>query len=119
MVEKVKHTVPVIADLRSGTLTARHWDLLDDVLDVDIRTGDSVTFKQMIEVRSTVFMSSYFMTEARDRSTQNAHIVRYAGVWRGTLETYPSWLDRSNSTAHRPADGVCCHWSFSSEVAGC
>lgn len=55
MVEKVKHTVPVIADLRSGTLTARHWDLLDDVLNVDIRTGKSVTFKQMIEVGSAVY----------------------------------------------------------------
>lgn len=51
MVEEVKLTVPVVADLRSGTLTDRHWEVLDDVLAVDIRGQGSVTFKQMMEVR--------------------------------------------------------------------
>lgn len=51
MVEEVKLTVPVVADLRSGTLTDRHWELLDDVLAVDIRGRGSVTLKQMMEVR--------------------------------------------------------------------
>lgn len=51
MVEEVKLTVPVVADLRSGTLADRHWELLDDVLAVDIKGRGSVTFKQMMEVR--------------------------------------------------------------------
>lgn len=50
MVGKVKHTVPVVADLRSDTLRPRHWDLLDGVLDVDVREGETITFKQMMEV---------------------------------------------------------------------
>lgn len=50
MVGKVKHTVPVVADLRSDTLQPRHWDLLNGVLDVDISAGETVSFKQMMEV---------------------------------------------------------------------
>lgn len=50
MVEEVKLTVPVVADLRSGTLMDRHWEVLDDVLGMDIREQAAVTFKQMMEV---------------------------------------------------------------------
>ena len=50
MVEEVKLTVPVVADLRSGTLMDRHWEVLDDVLGMDIREQGSATFKQMMEV---------------------------------------------------------------------
>lgn len=50
MVEEVKLTVPVVADLRSGTLVDRHWEVLDDVLGMDIREQGAVTFKQMMEV---------------------------------------------------------------------
>lgn len=51
MVEEVKLTVPVVVDLRSGTLTDRHWKTLDDVLGMDIRAPGAATFKQMMEVR--------------------------------------------------------------------
>lgn len=50
MVEEVKLTVPVVADLRSGTLMDRHWEVLDDVLGMDVREQGAVTFKQMMEV---------------------------------------------------------------------
>lgn len=50
MVEEVKLTVPVVADLRSGTLVDRHWEVLDNVLGMDIREQGAVTFKQMMEV---------------------------------------------------------------------
>lgn len=50
MVEEVKLTVPVVADLRSGTLMERHWEVLDDVLGMDIREQGAATFKQMMEV---------------------------------------------------------------------
>lgn len=50
MVEEVKLTVPVVADLRSGTLMDRHWEVLDDVLNMDVREQGAVTFKQMMEV---------------------------------------------------------------------
>lgn len=50
MVEEVKLTVPVVADLRNGTLTERHWDELDGVLGVNVREEGAVTFKHMMEV---------------------------------------------------------------------
>lgn len=50
MVEEVKLTVPVVADLRGGTLMDRHWEVLDDVLGMDLREQGSATFKQMMEV---------------------------------------------------------------------
>lgn len=62
MVEEVKRTVPVVADLRSGTLTSRHWESLDSVLGMDIRKGESVTFKQMMEVRVSSQHSHYIFT---------------------------------------------------------
>ncbi|CAM9285972.1 unnamed protein product, partial [Ectocarpus sp. 6 AP-2014] len=49
MVDEVKLTVPVVADLRSGTLMDRHWEELDGVLGMDIRGQGSVTFKQMMK----------------------------------------------------------------------
>lgn len=52
MVDEVKLTVPVVADLRSGTLMNRHWEELDGVLGMDIRGQGSVTFKQMMKVTS-------------------------------------------------------------------
>lgn len=50
MVEEVKFTVPVIADLRSRTLMDRHWEVLDDVLNMDLRKQGTVTFKQLMKV---------------------------------------------------------------------
>lgn len=52
MVDEVKLTVPVVADLRSGTLMDRHWEELDGVLGLDVRGQGSVTFKQMMKVTS-------------------------------------------------------------------
>eukprot|EP00903_Cladosiphon_okamuranus_P017642 g16249.t1 len=49
MVEEVKLTVPVVADLRSGALMDRHWEALDDILGMDVREQGTVTFKQMME----------------------------------------------------------------------
>ncbi len=53
MVEEVKLTVPVVADLRGGALMDRHWEVLDDVLGMDLREQGSATFKQMMEVTQT------------------------------------------------------------------
>lgn len=51
MVEEVKLTVPVVADLLSGTLTSRHWEELNRVLGVDVREQGAATFKQMMKVK--------------------------------------------------------------------
>lgn len=52
MVEEVKLTVPVVADLLSGTLTDRHWEELTRVLGMDMREQGAATFKQMMQVKS-------------------------------------------------------------------
>lgn len=60
MVQEVKLTVPVVADLRSGTLSERHWEVLDDVLGMDIRAQGKTTFKQMMEViHPDIFRASH------------------------------------------------------------
>lgn len=51
MVEEVKLTVPVVADLLSGTLTSRHWEELNRVLGMDVREQGVATFKQMMKVK--------------------------------------------------------------------
>lgn len=57
MVEEVKRTVPVIADLRNGNLTSRHWEVLDDVLHMDLRGGETLMFKHMMEVIEDVYVN--------------------------------------------------------------
>lgn len=67
MVEEVKLTVPVVADLLSGTLTSRHWEELNRVLGMDMREQGAATFKQMMKVKLhtvTKYFScrKYFLT---------------------------------------------------------
>ena len=50
MVEEVKLSLPVVANLRSNTLTERHWEMLNDVLKIDVRANKGATFKQMMKV---------------------------------------------------------------------
>lgn len=81
MVEEVKRTVPVVSDLRSGTLMSRHWDLLDDVLGVDIRKGESLTFKQMMEVRASSQQYIFASHEGRMVSTPRVARVYFVRVF--------------------------------------
>ncbi|CAN0423280.1 unnamed protein product, partial [Scytosiphon promiscuus] len=57
MVEEVKLTVPVVADLLSGTLTSRHWEELNRVLGMDVREQGAATFKQMMQVKLHINVS--------------------------------------------------------------
>lgn len=51
IVEEVKLTVPVVADLRSETLTEKHWEELHGVLGVNMKEKGAVTFKDMLKVK--------------------------------------------------------------------
>lgn len=74
MVEEVKLTVPVVADLLSGTLTSRHWEELNRVLGMDVREQGAATFKQMMQVKLHIVTkyfscSSVFLQHVRPPST--------------------------------------------------
>lgn len=75
MVEEVKLTVPVVADLRSGTLMDRHWEVLDGVLDMDIREQGAVTFKQMMEVTLSDKVKMYLTIHSQTKRTACLSVV--------------------------------------------
>ncbi|CAM9196691.1 unnamed protein product, partial [Sphacelaria rigidula] len=83
MVGKVKHTVPVVADLRSDTLQPRHWDLLNGVLDVDISAGETVSFKQMMEsnLKDVADQVSSVVTEAEQESILTRTLQKVQESW--------------------------------------
>lgn len=75
MVEEVKLTVPVVADLRSETLMDRHWEVLDGVLNMDIREQGAVTFKQMMEVTLSDKRKKYFAIHSQTKTRACAAVV--------------------------------------------
>lgn len=82
MVEEVKLTVPVVADLRSGSLTKRHWESLVSVLGTNIRAHGPTTFKQIMEVWQLTFVQeaevlvSYLLCVSFSQGCARAERVR-------------------------------------------
>lgn len=76
-VAEAKRTVPVLSDLRNQNLTARHWELLNDVLGVDATAGESMTLKQMMEVGG--FVASPSPCAARSLRLGSALLCESAG----------------------------------------
>ncbi|CAM9478372.1 unnamed protein product, partial [Hapterophycus canaliculatus] len=83
MVEGVKLTVPVVADLRNGTLTDRHWDELHGVLGMNIREEGAVTFKQMMEanLKDVSDQVNSVVTNAEQESILTCLLRKMQGVW--------------------------------------
>ncbi|CAM9257500.1 unnamed protein product [Scytosiphon promiscuus] len=83
MVEEVKLTVPVVADLRNETLTDRHWKKLQGVLGVDIREEGGVTFKQMMEanLKDVSDQVNSVVTNAEQESILTLLLRKVQGGW--------------------------------------
>lgn len=100
MVEEVKLTVPVVADLRSGTLMDRHWEVLDGVLGMDIREQGSATFKQMMEVtkhpifkhaRCSFHHSCFFLPAGGPEIDGSANVHNYRTPFGRLIQFIASW----------------------------
>ncbi|CAM9912838.1 unnamed protein product, partial [Discosporangium mesarthrocarpum] len=83
MVKEVKLTVPVVADLRSECLTARHWAALQDVLGTDVRGNPSLTFQEMVEanLKNAADAVSSVVTEAEQEAILLRMVDKVHGMW--------------------------------------
>eukprot|EP00904_Undaria_pinnatifida_P005405 jgi/Undpi1/1995/HiC_scaffold_12.g05382.m1 len=98
MVEEVKLTVPVVADLLSGTLTDRHWEELTRVLGMDMREQGAATFKQMMQanVKNVSDEVNAIVTNAEQESILIRLLQKMESTWaeaKFKLTTHKEKLD--------------------------
>ncbi|CAM9656208.1 unnamed protein product [Ascophyllum nodosum] len=87
MVEEVKHSLPVVANLRSNTLTERHWEMLNDVLEIDVRANKGATFKQMMKanLKDVANQVNTIVTDAEQESILTQLLQKVQYTWTGMV----------------------------------